>query len=73
MIYHVMCKNYRAAASLAIAFGKAYGTTNINSRRPTVKAGEHEFIFEYNQKKYENSISAREFVDKYFDVKKKGE
>lgn len=66
MTYRVKCPNYKAAAHTALAFGKAYGATELNSQEPKVKTGEHTFIFVYDQKKYKDEISLDSFLKKYF-------
>ena len=66
MTYWVKCPNYKSAAHTALAFGKAYGATNLNSQQPKVTAGEHTFIFVYDRKKYKDEISLDSFLNKYF-------
>ena len=64
--FRVKCPNYKSAASTAIAFGKAYGTPMLSAREPKVQAGDHTFIFVYDQKKYKDEIKLEDFLKKYF-------
>lgn len=68
MTYFVRCGTYTACVLAAKDFANNYSEepANMKGKDPTVKAGEHTFIFVHDGKKRKDEISISTFIKKYY-------
>ena len=68
MTYFVRCRTYTACVLAAKDFANNYSEKPaiLGTKDPTVKAGDHTFVFVHDGKKRKDEIPIDQFVKRYF-------